>query len=139
MYHWLIPKQNARSGTSRYPERTFLINTINRAKSSTILFSLVETAKINALRLYEYFKYLLKDILSHIRDSVDKFNVHLKNQLLCSKNFQWKYESSKPGCPKSNQAAYLGQGHALYRLPFILAYARNCPKCICSTMHTMFH
>ena len=36
-----------------------MCDTINGAKSSAIIYSLVETAKANKLRLYEYFNYLL--------------------------------------------------------------------------------
>ncbi|WP_207666532.1 IS66 family transposase, partial [Coprococcus sp. AF19-8AC] len=35
-----------------------MCDTINGAKSSAIIYSLVETAKANKLRLYEYFNYL---------------------------------------------------------------------------------
>lgn len=39
-----------------------LIDTINGAKASAILYSLAETAKSNNLKPYEYFKYLLTEI-----------------------------------------------------------------------------
>ena len=43
-------------------------DTINRAKSSAIIYSLVKTAKANKLRLYEYFNYLLTEISEHMDD-----------------------------------------------------------------------
>ena len=58
-----------------------LIDTVNGANASAILFSLAETAKANSLRSYEYFKYLLEEIPAHMGDSVDKFNDHLEDLL----------------------------------------------------------
>lgn len=58
-----------------------LIDTINGAKASAILFSLAETAKANNLRPHEYFKYLLEEIPAHMEDPVDKFNDYLENLL----------------------------------------------------------
>lgn len=43
-----------------------ICDTINGAKSSAIIYSLVETAKANKLRLYEYFNYLLTEIPEHM-------------------------------------------------------------------------
>ena len=43
----------------------YLIDTISGAKSSAVLYSLVETAKANNLKPYEYFKYLLEQIPEH--------------------------------------------------------------------------
>lgn len=45
-----------------------MCDTINRAKSSAIIYSLVKTAKANELRLYEYFNYLLTEIPEHMDD-----------------------------------------------------------------------
>lgn len=45
-----------------------MCDTINRAKSSAIIYSLVKTAKANKLRLYEYFNYLLAEIPEHMDD-----------------------------------------------------------------------
>lgn len=45
-----------------------LIDTINGAKASAILYSLAETAKSNNLKPYEYFKYLLTEIPKHLDD-----------------------------------------------------------------------
>lgn len=43
------------------------------AKASGRLYSLAETAKANGLRPYEYFKYLLEQMLLHIGDSTDAY------------------------------------------------------------------
>lgn len=43
----------------------YLIDTIHGAKSSAILYSIAETAKVNHLKPYEYFKYLLEEIPKH--------------------------------------------------------------------------
>ena len=42
-----------------------MIDTISGAKASAVLYSLVETAKANGLKPYEYFKYLLEQIPEH--------------------------------------------------------------------------
>lgn len=44
-----------------------MCDTINVARSSDIIYSLVETAKASKLRLYEYFNYLLTEIPEHMR------------------------------------------------------------------------
>lgn len=46
-----------------------LIDTINGAKSSAIIYSIAETAKSNNLKPYEYFNYLLTEIPKHMKDS----------------------------------------------------------------------
>ena len=53
------------------------------AKSSAIIYSLVETAKANKLRLYEYFNYLLTEIPEHMDD---------KNNDFCEKLLPWSDE-----------------------------------------------
>ena len=46
-----------------------LIDTIHGAQSSAIIYSLVETAKANNLKVYEYLKYLLSEIPQHMDDT----------------------------------------------------------------------
>ena len=58
-----------------------LIDTINGARASAILFSVAETAKANNLRPYEYFKYLLEEISAHLDEPLDKFRDHLEDLL----------------------------------------------------------
>lgn len=60
-----------------------MCDTINGAKSSAIIYSLVETVKANKLRLYEYFNYLLTEIPEHMDD---------KNNDFCEKLLPWSAE-----------------------------------------------
>lgn len=60
-----------------------MCDTINGSKSSAIIYSLVETAKANKLRLYEYFNYLLTEIPEHMDD---------KNNDFCEKLLPWSDE-----------------------------------------------
>ena len=46
-----------------------MIDTINGAKSSAIIYSIAETAKANNLKPYEYFEYLLTEIPKHMDDN----------------------------------------------------------------------
>ena len=43
-----------------------MIDTINGAKSSAIIYSIAETAKANQLKPYDYFEYLLTEIPNHM-------------------------------------------------------------------------
>ena len=45
-----------------------MIDTINGAKSSAIIYSIAETAKANDLKPYDYFEYLLTEIPKHMAD-----------------------------------------------------------------------
>ena len=55
-----------------------LIDTINGAKASAIVYSLVETAKANELNIYQYLKYLLTEIPKHM----DETNTDFIDQML---------------------------------------------------------
>ena len=46
-----------------------MIDTINGAKTSAIIYSLVETAKSNNLKPYDYLQYLLEEIPKHMEDT----------------------------------------------------------------------
>lgn len=46
-----------------------LIDTVNGAKASAVLYSIVETCKANHLKIYEYLKYLLTEIPQHMDDT----------------------------------------------------------------------
>ncbi len=59
-----------------------MIDTINGAKSSAIIYSIAETAKANNLKPYEYFEYLLREIPEHMED---KDRVFLEKLLPWSK------------------------------------------------------
>ena len=45
-----------------------VIDTINGAKTSAMIYSIAETAKANNLKPYEYFEHLLTAILEHMED-----------------------------------------------------------------------
>lgn len=50
-----------------------MIDTINGAKASAILYSIAETAKANNLKPYDYFEYLLQEIPEHMDDTNRSF------------------------------------------------------------------
>lgn len=50
-----------------------VIDTVNGAKSSAIIYSIAETAKANALKPYEYFEHLLTEIPKHMDDTDRSF------------------------------------------------------------------
>lgn len=50
-----------------------VIDTINGANSSAIIYSIAETAKANNLKPYEYFEYLLTEISKHREDKDRSF------------------------------------------------------------------
>lgn len=50
-----------------------MIDTVNEAISSAIIYSIAETAKANQLKPYEYFEYLLTEIPKHMDDKNNNF------------------------------------------------------------------
>lgn len=50
-----------------------MIDTINGAKASAIIYSIAETAKANNLKPYDYFEYLLSEIPKHMDDRDNSF------------------------------------------------------------------
>ena len=60
-----------------------MIDTINGAKTSAIIYSIVETAKANNLKPYDYMQYLLEEIPKHMDDADRSF---IKNLLPWSEN-----------------------------------------------------
>ena len=46
-----------------------IIDTIHGAEASAVIYSLVETAKANNLKIYEYLKHLLTEIPKHMDDT----------------------------------------------------------------------
>lgn len=50
-----------------------VIDTINGANSSAIIYSIAETAKANNLKPYEYFQYLLAELPEHMDDTDRSF------------------------------------------------------------------
>ena len=45
------------------------MDTVKGAEASAIIYSIVETAKANNLRLYDYLKYLLEELPNYVNDS----------------------------------------------------------------------
>ena len=50
-----------------------VIDTINGAKTSAMIYNIAETAKANNLKPYEYFKLLLEVIPEHMEDKNTSF------------------------------------------------------------------
>lgn len=50
-----------------------MIDTINGAKTSAIIYSIAETAKANHLKPYYYFEYLLSEIPNHMDETDHPF------------------------------------------------------------------
>ena len=50
-----------------------MIDTINGASSSAIIYSIAETAKANNLKPFDYFEYLLTEIPKHTSDKNTDF------------------------------------------------------------------
>ena len=50
-----------------------MIDSINGAKASAIIYSIAETAKANNLKPYDYFEYILNEIPKHMDDSNRSF------------------------------------------------------------------
>ena len=54
-----------------------MIDTINGASSSAIIYSIAETAKANQLKPYDYFEYLLTELPKHMDDNNNDFLAEL--------------------------------------------------------------
>ena len=50
-----------------------MIDTINGAKTSAMIYSIAETAKANNLKPYDYFEHLLDEIPKHMEDTDRSF------------------------------------------------------------------
>ena len=50
-----------------------IFDTVHGAKASATVYSLVETAKANRLKPYEYLKHLLTEIPKHMDDADSSF------------------------------------------------------------------
>lgn len=46
-----------------------MVDTVHGARASAIIYSIVETAKANNLKPYDYFEYLLTEIPKHMEDT----------------------------------------------------------------------
>ena len=69
-----------------------MIDTINGAKASAIIYSIAETAKANNLKPYDYFEYLLSEIPNHMDE---KDNSFLENLLPWSENLPEQIRKTK--------------------------------------------
>ena len=69
-----------------------MIDTINGAKASAIIYSITETAKANNLKPYDYFEYLLSEIPNHMDE---KDNSFLENLLPWSENLPERIRKPK--------------------------------------------
>ena len=69
-----------------------MIDTINGAKASAIIYSIAETAKANNLKPYDYFEYLLSEIPNHMGE---KDNSFLEDLLPWSSNLPERIRKSK--------------------------------------------
>ena len=54
-----------------------IIDTVNGANSSAIIYSIAETAKANNLKPFDYFEYLLTEIPKHVDDKNTDFLAEL--------------------------------------------------------------
>ena len=61
-----------------------LIDTIRRAKSSAIIYSITKTAKANGLKVYDYAEHLLTEMPKHEDDTTQ--TVH--SWMTCSHGLQ---------------------------------------------------
>lgn len=50
-----------------------IFDTIHGAQASAVIYSLVETAKANNLKIYEYLRHLLTEIPKHMDETSDDF------------------------------------------------------------------
>lgn len=63
-----------------------LIDTVSGAKSSAVLYSIVETAKANNLKMYEYLKYILTESPKHYQEAINGNFEYIDDLLPWSKN-----------------------------------------------------
>lgn len=81
------------------------MNSIRGAEANTIMYSLVETAKANGLRVYEYLEYVLTELAAHQDDTSRDF---LADLLPWSKAAQKKCSSLKKSLQKKLK---IGRAH----------------------------
>ena len=63
------------------------IDTVSGAKSSAVIYSLVENAKENGLNPYAYFKYLLTEL-----PKLKEFNTHQEESAAMERLLPWSSE-----------------------------------------------
>lgn len=67
-------------------------NSIYGARASVVLYSIVETAKANDLKVYDYLEYLIDELAKHAEDTSCEF---LKDLLPWSQTVQEKCKNRK--------------------------------------------
>ena len=67
---------NSETGNKVF-ENWEMIDTVNGANSSAIIYSIAETAKANNLKPFDYFEYLLTEIPKHVDDKNTDFLAEL--------------------------------------------------------------
>ena len=67
-----------------------MIDTVNGANSSAIIYSIAETAKANNLKPFDYFEYLLTEIPKHVDDKNTDFLAELLpwSEICCPKTLE---------------------------------------------------
>lgn len=82
-----------------------MIDTVARAEANAMIYSIVETAKTNNLKPYNYFKYLLEEIPMHM----DEHGVDFCENLLPGRtSYQRNAESIFNDMPLFGVATYAG-------------------------------
>lgn len=86
-----------------------MIDTVNGANSSAIIYSIAETAKANNLKPFDYFEYLLTEIPKHVDD---KTQIFLQNfchgQICCPKTLESRKSQRKINRPQKRSAICQG-------------------------------
>lgn len=95
-----IPIDNSATERAIRPFTVFrrtwkLIDTPSGADASAVMYSIVETAKANNLKVYDYLKLLLEEIPKHMDDTDLNFIDNLLPwtsdvRIMCSKSFKSK-------------------------------------------------
>ena len=89
-----------------------MIDTISGAKASSIIYSLVETAKANNLNVYEYIKHVLTVIPNHMEDTDRRF---------CENSFPGRLHYRSAVIRKNNLPSPSGLDLGWYRLCTVYA------------------
>jgi hypothetical protein len=104
-----VPMDNNRAEQAIRPFTLGRKNWVNMyspkgAQASAVIYSLVETAKANDIRIYDYFEYLIQELSKHRREEMklkeqDPFYVpkrdYLQDMLPWSKNIKKMFSSPK--------------------------------------------
>ena len=107
-----------------------MIDTIHGAKSSAIIYSIVETAKANNLKPFDYVQHLLEEIPKHMNDKDCSF---LEDLLPWSENFQQRSANLKYRWLQSSHLKCQGTRYFAFTLiPYRLIVSKIFSECILS-------